>query len=205
MFHKSLIIIFLKLSLLFGNDQYLSPVVKSFLVPGWGQVQNKENKRARFFYLTETLILSGYIFSIKYSEYEKSKYISFAAKYADVDIENKERDFWVDIGNYNNIYSFNEEHLRLRSQDVYTNLENNYWFWNDDSDRKSFESMRIKSDYYKKTAQFFLGSLVLNHIVSAIDALYLNRLKHPPLLYFYPKINKKQNIGLELEVKFSIF
>ena len=64
MFHKSLIIIFLKLSLLFGNDQYLSPVVKSFLVPGWGQVQNKENKRARFFYLTETLILSGYIFQL---------------------------------------------------------------------------------------------------------------------------------------------
>ena len=52
---------------------------------------------------------------------------------------------------------------------------------------------------------FLIGGMVLNHIVSAIDALYLYRLKHPPSLYFYPKINKKQNIGLELEVKFSIF
>ncbi len=203
MHFKNLIIIFSQISLIFGSDQKLSPIVKSFILPGWGQIQHEKNNRARFFNLTETIILSGYVFSLKSSKYEKSKYISFAAKHADVVTQDKGREFWVDIGNYENIYDYNEEQLRLRSENIYSNIEEYYWFWDDDKNRKNFEKMRIKSDFYKKSSQFFIGSLVLNHLVSAIDALYLSRLKNPLMLYFSPSFNENQILGLQLDIKFS--
>lgn len=201
---KNLIIILFQFSLLFGSDQKLSPIAKSFLLPGWGQLQHEKNNRARFFYLAETIIISGYFISLKSSKYEKSKYISFAAKHAGVNTQGKSREFWVDIGNYSNVYDYNQEHLRLRSEYIYTDLEQDYWFWDNDKSRRNFERMRIKSDSYKKSAQFLIGSLVLNHFISAIDALYLNRLKNPLLLNFSPIINKKQILGLSFEFKFSI-
>tara|TARA_Y100001970_G_scaffold268598_1_gene360084 strand:+ start:310 stop:927 length:618 start_codon:yes stop_codon:yes gene_type:complete len=201
---KNLIIILLNISLIFGSEQKLSPIAKSFLLPGWGQIQHQKGTRARFFCLTEALILSGYIFSEKSSRYEKSKYISFAAKHAGVNTNDKGRDFWVDIGNYKNIYNYNQEQLRLRSEDIYSDIEKYYWLWDDEKNRKNFERMRIKSDNYKKTGQFLIGSLVLNHFISAIDALYLTRLKNPILLDFSPLFNRNQTIGLRLEIKFSL-
>ena len=201
---KNLIIILFQISLIFGSDQKLSPIAKSFLLPGWGQIQHKKSNRARFFNLTETILLSGYIVSVKSSKYEKSKYISFAAKHADVNTIDKGREFWVDIGNYENIYNYNQEQLRLRSEDIYGDIEKYYWSWDDDKNRKNFERMRIKSASYKKAGQFFIGSLVLNHFVSAIDALYLTRLKNPLLLDFSPLFNKNRTIGLRLEIKFLL-
>ena len=43
---------------------------------------------------------------------------------------------------------------------------------------KKFETMRIRGDYFAKAGEYILGTIVLNHIVSAIDALYLLRLKN---------------------------
>ena len=37
--------------------------------------------------------------------------------------------------------------------------------------------MRINSDLLKFRINFIIGGLILNHIVSGIDALYLKRLK----------------------------
>ena len=52
------------------------------------------------------------------------------------------------------------------------------WSWDrdEDSTRKAFEQKRILSDQMNHDATFGAGAIVLNHMVSAIDALYLMRI-----------------------------
>ena len=45
-----------------------------------------------------------------------------------------------------------------------------------DQNRIFFEKMRIKGDTWKLRSSFLIGGMVLNHIISAIDALYLSRI-----------------------------
>ena len=59
---------------------------------------------------------------------------------------------------------------------------------------KKFEKMRIKSDYYKKAGEYILGATILNHIISAIDVIYLSKVKE---LSFLPKIDKEK---IEMQV-----
>ena len=63
--------------------------------------------------------------------------------------------------------------------------------------------MRIKSDFYKKSSQFLIGGLVLNHIISAIDALYLTRLKTPLSFAVTPSLDRNQTVGIRLNMIFS--
>ena len=58
--------------------------------------------------------------------------------------------------------------------------------------------MRIKSDTWKLRASFLVGGMVLNHIISAIDALYLLRLKN---ITFLPKNNNGVN-EISLQIRF---
>ena len=52
---------------------------------------------------------------------------------------------------------------------------------------KKFEKMRIESDMYAKYGEYILGVITLNHIISAINSLYLSRLNQ--------NIQFKPNIG----------
>ena len=55
---------------------------------------------------------------------------------------------------------------------------------------EKFELMRIRSDYFSKAGEYILGAIVLNHIVSAIDALYLVRLEN---ITFVPILSNEVN------------
>ena len=89
----------------------------------------------------------------------------------------KNRQYWIDIGNYSSIDQFNEEHLRWRDFNAIYEKDNNWnWLWDNDQNRIFFEKMRIKGDTWKLRSSFLIGGMVLNHIISAIDALYLSRI-----------------------------
>ena len=51
------------------------------------------------------------------------------------------------------------------------------WDWNkNDAKRKKFENMRIDSDKYFLAGKFLIGGIIMNHIISGINTLYINRL-----------------------------
>ena len=82
----------------------------------------------------------------------------------------------MDIGNYDSITDYNDEHLRNREMDdLYPDDKKWSWDWDTDANRKAFEKKRISSDQLKLAATFGIGALMVNHIVSAIDVLYLKR------------------------------
>ena len=179
---KSFIVIFLLFftSKAFGQldtEKSIDPVIKSFLVPGWGQSDLGFKNRSKIYNYVEVGILISFFSSSKLSNEIKRNYITYASEHAGIIANDKDREFWVDIGNYNSINDYNNEHLRNREfGDLYP--QNNKWSWNWDSEknRTYFESNRIQADKLKLFSSFTLGALFVNHFISSIDALYLKRL-----------------------------
>jgi len=152
----------------------LSPIVKSLIVPGWGQYDLDNRTRGNIFISTEIIGLALSTFCMVQSNSAEDTYLALAAEHAGVTTDGKDYQYWVDIGNYNSIDDYNDEHLRWREFDNIYQLNDKWnWKWDADKNRDKFEDHRIKSDKYTLATKFIIGGIVLNHIISAIDALYL--------------------------------
>jgi len=160
------------------NQEKINPTVKSFLIPGWGQHSLLKPRRGNKFIILESTLIISYLASLEISNRKKKNYIAYALQHANVSKAGKDHNYWVDIGNYNNLYDYNAEHLRNRDMDALY-IKNSTWDWNWDlsARRTNFEKQRISSDQWRRTATFIMGGIVLNHIISLIDAVYLSRLQ----------------------------
>ena len=197
MYKKIIIIISFFISSTMGNNYTISPVVKSFIMPGWGEKALGNSKRSRLFSNIEISLWVVCISSYTSSYHQMLKYKSFAVEHAGISSAHRDKKYWVDIGNYIDIDAHNDEHLRWRYFDELYD-ESAKWSWNNRKNMKKFEDMRIRSDYYAKTGEYIIGAIVLNHLISGIDALYLLRLEN---ITFLPKINNGIN-EMSLNIRF---
>jgi len=185
-----------------STDPVLSPVIKSLVLPGWGEYTLGFQKRAKVMALTESFIFVSILASYSSANRLEINYQAYAAQHAGVNNVGKNRQYWIDIGNYLSIDQFNEEHLRWRDFNAIYEQNNNWnWYWDDDNNRKSFEKMRIKSDTWKLRASFLVGGMILNHIISAIDALYLFRIsniENIDVLHSYNQNIDQYNLSLSI-------
>jgi hypothetical protein len=169
------IIIFSTFSITFAQGglkitSKIPPTIKSAILPGWGEYES-----------TFSFVKSSNIITT---------YQSIAAEHANVNIDGKNHQFWVDIGNYDSQYDYNDEHLRWREFDnLYPSEANWNWDWDTESKRKEFEDLRIESDRLKLVGKFFIGGIVLNHIISAIDVYYLKNISLKEKVEFLSYIN----------------
>ena len=175
----------------------ISPILKSLILPGTGENSLNFNHRGRVFLLVESTLWFSLISSVLMSDILQREFQTSAAEHANILPSGKNREFWVDIGNYESREIFNQEHLRFREFDAVEKYENDEWNWNWDgatSKRKYFESLRIKSYVWSLTGKFLIGGIVINHIVSAIDVLYLkNRNRSTESFTFSPYFNFTAN------------
>ena len=205
MFKKTILILTLSAGILADGPPKLHPMVKSAILPGWGEAATQNSKRARIFRLTEISLITASISAYTFSEHYTNRYESFAVEHAGVDARGKDHQYWVDIGNYTDLTSHNDEHLRFRDLDnLY--VENDGWDWNWDSkdNKNTFETMRIRSDNLAMTGKFIIGGIVMNHIISAIDALYLTRLEKIKSISLVPTISQDGMGFLTLKVEFNL-
>ena len=197
---KRLIITFILSSVAMGKPFELNPVLKSSLIPGWGQAVLENNKRARLFSSIELSLWTACLATFTASYHQMLQYQSFAVEHAGVDADNKDHKYWVDIGNYIDLNQHNSEHLRWRYLDeIYD--ESDRWLWDNKNNMKNFESMRIRSDMLAKTGEYVIGAIIMNHLLSAIDTLYLLRLKKENDVAIIPII-RESDYGLILYFRF---
>jgi hypothetical protein len=185
------LVIFLLLSVS-SNAQLLSPIWKSALIPGWGQLELENKKKYKIFTLIEVSSLTACFTFYGFSKHLEYKYKSYAAKHANVQTSGKNRNFWVDIGNYINTEAHDEEHLRWRENESLYGEK--LWNWDTEKNMKKFEKIRIKSDQLNIQGKFIIGLIVVNHLVSSIDAFYLKKLKEEKSFEFscYPDLRKSE-------------
>ncbi len=186
------------------ENKPMSPILKSAILPGWGQKSMGFSSRARTFQYVETGLILTIAGTSTFSNIMKKNYVAFASQHANVSSAGKSHEYWVDIGNYDSIEDYNEEHLRNREMDaLYPDDLKWSWEWNSADNRKAFEKKRIQSDQLKLAATFGIGALVINHVVSAIDALYLTRTQDGQMVYIEPFQNiNAGSVGYAFTIRF---
>jgi len=171
----------------------IPPTIKSAILPGWGEYDLDKNSRGNFFLTTELIGIALTTFSFVKSNSITTTYKSMATEHANVIIGGKNHQFWVDIGNYDSQFDYNDEHLRWRELDNLYPIEANWnWDWDTESKRKEFEELRIESDQLQLIGKFFIGGIVLNHIISVIDVYYLKNISLKEKIEVSTYINSNQ-------------
>lgn len=153
------------------------PFLSSLLIPGWGQYKQGRKNTAVMFIGFEVAMWGGIFLTQTYGNSLEDDYIAYAVSHAGISSVGKNHEYYVDIGNYSSQSEFNEVQQKERDYESLYIGEEYYWNWDSNNNRNHFEDLRIKSDSYKHSAIYFAGAIVINHLVSAVEAARYQR-KH---------------------------
>lgn len=144
----------------------------SFILPGTGEYYAGSPKMAKIFFGTELALWSAFGTLRYYGSRLEHDYKLFAKAHAGVDISGKDHEYFVDIENFNNLENYNQYKMQQRSlNEVYPENDQYNWEWDSQDNRFKYSKMRIDSDSAYRHSLFMVGGIVINHIVSSIDAV----------------------------------
>jgi hypothetical protein len=157
-------------------------LLKSLILPGWGEHSLQYQKRGYVLNSTELSLWLGYAVLTFYGRSVEKDMKAYAATHAGIDPKGKDEYYFTDIGNYLNLYDYNDQKLRYRQfANLYPETGEYFWAWDSEDSREKFDQKRIDSRQAFQAASFVLGGLIINRIVSMIDiiALTKDRLETP--------------------------
>lgn len=148
----------------------------SLILPGLGQWTAGEKGRAKVFFTAEVILWAGFFGSKAYANTLENDFQTFAAIHAGVNTNNKEAQYWIDVGNANNIYQFNEKRRVQRNLNATYPENGEYdWQWDEESNREEYAELRSNQRGWENTTKVMLGGLILNRIISTVDVIRLIR------------------------------
>jgi len=144
----------------------------SALLPGWGEHYVGHKRKARFFFSIEALGWIGFFASTAYGNWKKDDYIRFANERAGADLEGSDDWFLDMVGFYDDIDEYNS-FGRIYDPDrpYLEDNTSNHWRWQSPSDKELYRHMKNQSREAYRRADFMIGLVVLNRVVSVIDAV----------------------------------
>ncbi len=152
----------------------LKAFVLSFILPGAGEYYAGSKKMAKIFLSSEIILWTAYFSFRTYGNWKKEDYIQLAVSHAGVNASGKDHPYFVNIENFNDIRAYNETKLRQRQFDeLYPENGSYSWQWDSEVSRLQFERLRVASDTAYHRSLFVIGGILVNHIISGIDALRL--------------------------------
>ena len=120
-----------------------SALVLSLAVPGLGERYAGKSRLSKYLIATETAWWGLYIWHNVYSGWMKDDYITFAAAHAGIESAGKNKKYYVNIGNFSDIYGYNDKKMLDRDDDlVYKNIPENYWRWDSDDNKERFKELK---------------------------------------------------------------
>lgn len=163
--------------------------VLSLVVPGLGEARAGRFDVGRYLSASEVLVWGGYIGLSGYANSFQNDMETFAISHAGAGASKRgDGDYFAHVGQYQSAELYNEELLREGRGSERILDPNEQWSWKTKDDQKSFDKLRIKAQTLDNDRQFFVAAIVVNHVLSAIDAFIVTR---------------KYNKGLEGTSKFQ--
>ncbi len=169
-------------------------ILYSLLLPGMGELYGGDYSTGKYFTIFEAASWLTYFGLNYYSLNEKNNYEDFAAANAGVSRNGKDSKYWANIGIYMNIDQYNNTmDLQWQFDEVY-NRDAFYWKWKNGNDRAAYRNMWVASEHAKTALNYVAGVMVLNRIVSAINAVRIIK-KHNN------KISSTSSIGINFGIE----
>ena len=147
-------------------------IIYSLLLPGMGELYAGSYSSGKYFTIAEGALWATYIGFNAYGNWQRDNYKSFAASNASVNNNGKNSDYYANIGLYLSINEYNDTQAFDRNFTAMYNPQQYYWNWTN-QDRKRYRSMWLSSENAFNNLRFVVGAMILNRIMSAINAVRL--------------------------------
>lgn len=148
--------------------------IYSLFVPGMGQLYTKRFDVGKYYLLTEAALWLGYASFSIYGTWLHNDAYNYAAVHAGINKDGKDDDFFINIGNYDNVEQYNDDMLRKGQYDkVYFPGEGKDFYWDQVESRKRYRDDKLSGDRIINDRLFIVGAILINHVVSAISAIIL--------------------------------
>ncbi len=148
-------------------------VLASLVVPGLGELYAGRYDVGKYSTITEVSLWVFYTVLEVHSDQVRSDAINYAKIYAGAQVSGKPDDFFVNIGNFLSTQDYNDQKIQGLNYDLIYNSSSYQWQWQSDADRAKFKSLRIEADQFLNYGRYTAAVIVLNHLVSAINAARL--------------------------------
>jgi hypothetical protein len=148
-------------------------IIYSLLLPGMGELYADSYSSGKYFTIAEGVLWGTYFGINTYGNWQKERYRSYAASYGGVDLNGKGDTYFSTIGDYQNIDEYNNLQALDRNFDKILSTSDNYWKWQSNNDRKTYRSMWVSSEQSYNNLRFVVGAMIVNRILSAINAVRL--------------------------------
>ncbi len=127
----------------------------------------------KYFTIADGVLWGVFIGFNSYGNWKRDSYKSFAVSNAGVNLEGKDENYFTNIGLYMNVGDYNrEKELNQEYGDAY-NGASYYWSWADNNQRNEYHDMWTSSESAFNNVRFIAGALILNRLISAINAVRL--------------------------------
>lgn len=148
-------------------------VLYSLLVPGMGELYVENYQTGKYFTIAEGALwitVGSFLLNGGWLRDDARRY---ALQHAQLNGLENDDQYFIDIGNFRNVYTYNEQVLRDRDPHKLYDPISHYWNWDGDVNRESYRDLRIASEKAYNNAQFVIAAIAINHIASAINAARL--------------------------------
>ena len=166
-----IIILLTLITSLFAQETPNYSVLKSVVLPGWGELSYKSNS-AYFFMGTETALWLGFA-GLRYSGHVQNlDMINYARLHAGVTDYPSGDDYWSDLGDFISYADHEEEMLENRTPEKIYNTDYQ-WEWDSEDHLLTFERMFRNKELTLLSSEFVLTGMIVNRIASVINVRYL--------------------------------
>lgn len=148
-------------------------VVYSLVLPGMGELYSERFDLGRYSLIAEAALWLAYAGFQFYGTWLQDDARSFAVMHAGINPAGKDDQFYVNVGNFLNAYDYNNKKLRDRDLDKVYDDPSYSWQWDNDADRARFRDLRVSADNAFNNSRFVIAAVIVNHIISAINAARL--------------------------------
>jgi hypothetical protein len=148
-------------------------VLASLMVPGLGELYAGRYDAGKYSTIAEVSLWVFYTILEVHSDQVRSDAINYARIYSGAQVSGKPDDFFVNIGNFPNTQDYNNQKIQNGNYDLIYNSSSYEWQWQSDADRAEFKSLRIEADQFLNYGRYTAAVIVLNHLLSAINAARL--------------------------------
>jgi len=149
-------------------------IVYSLLLPGMGELYADSYGTGKYFTIADGILWGTLIGMNAYSGWQEDNYKTYAASTASViNDDAKDEDFYANIGDYTSVYTYNDQKALERNYDEMYDEQVYFWKWNTTDERRTYRDMWNSSETASNNIRFVVGGLILNRVISAINAARL--------------------------------
>jgi len=148
-------------------------VLLSVLLPGAGHYYAGRSDIGAYFFGAEATMWLGLLGVNYYGNVLRDDSRSFAAVHSGLDKNGKDDTYFSNVGNYTNIYSYNNEKLQRGEYDLLYDVTTHYWNWDNKGSQEEFDIQRKRSERTYNFKNVFVTGMIINRIISGISALIL--------------------------------